>query len=279
MIEPKNPIVHVYAGNLLMTTGSYDDAAKAFSNADQVKKCALAIYQRARCNIALSEIDEAMQDLTNVIKLNPHDKIAFTDKECLHAITKAMNIFKLNLDKEEQMTEIGKLAITLTRLTNKDYNNNDVKAKNIVTRTHAQIIPNVRRIKLEKVRMAAYMRRKEKDKYVAEFKGTKDVPTRDYYESDEKIIRGAELITPYSYYRENIFSEEDFYLYRGVMFFYSGQYEKASKDFHTSMVKKEENKDENENSDTDSETSNQTDLSDVGLCSLNIHESKYNQAL
>jgi tetratricopeptide (TPR) repeat protein len=260
MIEPKNPIVHVYAGNLLMTTGSYDDAAKAFSNADQVKKCALAIYQRARCNIALSEIDEAMQDLTNVIKLNPHDKIAFTDKECLHAITKAMNIFKLNLDKEEQMTEIGKLAIT-------------------VTRTHAQIIPNVRRIKLEKVRMAAYMRRKEKDKYVAEFKGTKDVPTRDYYESDEKIIRGAELITPYSYYKENIFSEEDFYLYRGVMFFYSGQYEKASKDFHTSMVKKEENKDENENSDTDSETSNQTDLSDVGLCSLNIHESKYNQAL
>ena len=63
MIEPKNPIVHVYAGNLLMTTGSYDDAAKAFSNADSVKKCALAIYQRARCNIALSEIDEAMSDL------------------------------------------------------------------------------------------------------------------------------------------------------------------------------------------------------------------------
>ena len=26
MIEPKNPLVHVYAGNLLMTTGSYDDA-------------------------------------------------------------------------------------------------------------------------------------------------------------------------------------------------------------------------------------------------------------
>ena len=38
MIDPKNPLVHVYAGNLLMTTGSYDDAAKAFSNADQVKK-------------------------------------------------------------------------------------------------------------------------------------------------------------------------------------------------------------------------------------------------
>jgi hypothetical protein len=44
MIDPKNPFVHVYAGNLLMTTGSYDDAGKAFSNADSVKRCPLAIY-------------------------------------------------------------------------------------------------------------------------------------------------------------------------------------------------------------------------------------------
>ncbi len=44
MIEPKNPLVHVYAGNLLMTTGSYEDAAKAFTNADSVEKCFLAVY-------------------------------------------------------------------------------------------------------------------------------------------------------------------------------------------------------------------------------------------
>lgn len=49
MIEPKDPLVHVYAGNLLMTTGSYEDAAKAFTNADSVKWCPLAIYQWARC--------------------------------------------------------------------------------------------------------------------------------------------------------------------------------------------------------------------------------------
>jgi hypothetical protein len=29
-------MVHIYAGNLLMTTGSYDDATKAFTNADSV---------------------------------------------------------------------------------------------------------------------------------------------------------------------------------------------------------------------------------------------------
>ena len=44
MIEPKNPLVHVYAGNLLMTTGSYEDGFKAFTNADSVEKCSLAIY-------------------------------------------------------------------------------------------------------------------------------------------------------------------------------------------------------------------------------------------
>lgn len=29
-------MVHVYAGNLLMTTGAYQDAIKAFMNADTV---------------------------------------------------------------------------------------------------------------------------------------------------------------------------------------------------------------------------------------------------
>ena len=37
-------MVHAYAGNLLMTTGSYEDAAKAFTNADSVSPCAFAIY-------------------------------------------------------------------------------------------------------------------------------------------------------------------------------------------------------------------------------------------
>ena len=35
--DQKNPIVHIYAGNLLMTTGAYPDAIKAFDNADTVQ--------------------------------------------------------------------------------------------------------------------------------------------------------------------------------------------------------------------------------------------------
>ena len=30
-----------------------------------------------------------------------------------------------------------------------------------------------------------------------------------------------------NYYKENIFNKEDYYLYRAVMFFYSGEYEKS----------------------------------------------------
>ena len=32
----KNTMVHIYAGNLIMTTGSYEDATKAFKNADNI---------------------------------------------------------------------------------------------------------------------------------------------------------------------------------------------------------------------------------------------------
>ena len=44
LLQPKNPMVHAYAGNLLMTTGSYEDASKAFTNADSVAPCAFAVY-------------------------------------------------------------------------------------------------------------------------------------------------------------------------------------------------------------------------------------------
>ena len=56
-------MVHIYAGNLLMTTGSYEDATKAFTNADDIHKSALALYQRARCNVALNNMGEALKDL------------------------------------------------------------------------------------------------------------------------------------------------------------------------------------------------------------------------
>lgn len=34
-----------------------------------------------------------------------------------------------------------------------------------------------------------------------------------------------------NYYKENIFNKEDYYLYRAVMYFYAGDYDKAINDF------------------------------------------------
>jgi tetratricopeptide (TPR) repeat protein len=86
VLEPKNPSVHIYAGNLLMTTGSYEDATKAFTNADNIKKSPLALYQRSRCHVALNQMEEALDDLNKVIEISPNDKVALQDRECLNAL-------------------------------------------------------------------------------------------------------------------------------------------------------------------------------------------------
>mmetsp|Transcript_19568 Transcript_19568/g.30094 ORF Transcript_19568/g.30094 Transcript_19568/m.30094 type:complete len:223 (-) Transcript_19568:1888-2556(-) len=86
VLEPKNPSVHIYAGNLLMTTGSYDDATKAFTNADNIHKSPLALYQRSRCHVALNNMQEALEDLNKVIEISTNDKVAIQDRECLNAL-------------------------------------------------------------------------------------------------------------------------------------------------------------------------------------------------
>ena len=82
-------MVHIYAGNLLMTTGSYEDATKAFTNADNIHKSSLAMYQRARCNVALNSMNEALKDLNKVIEIMSTDKVALADRECLNALKAA----------------------------------------------------------------------------------------------------------------------------------------------------------------------------------------------
>ena len=88
-------------------------------------------------------------------------------------------------------------------------------------------------------------------------------------------------------YKENIFSRSDYVLYRGITYFYSKNYKEALKDFEESVfIKKETEIDLRLNSE--SETYNQnnsrhnstcTDLSDVGLCSVNVNEINFNMIL
>ena len=80
-------------------------------------------------------------------------------------------------------------------------------------------------------------------------------------------------------------------MYRAVMHIYAGAFEKALSDLdqssgimHANKVLQPKNQfgdDEpfdGPDNDNQSQGSSQTDLSDVGLCSLNIHEFSYNRA-
>ena len=69
-----------------MTTGSYEDATKAFTNADNIEQSPLALYQRSRCHVALNNMSEALQDLNKVIEISQNDKVAIQDRECLNSL-------------------------------------------------------------------------------------------------------------------------------------------------------------------------------------------------
>ena len=107
-------MVHIYAGNLLMTTGSYEDATKAFTNADNIHKSSLAMYQRARCNVALNSMNEALKDLNKVIEIMSTEKVALADCECLNALKAASGKENQNLPRDKSVYE--KAAVALTKL-------------------------------------------------------------------------------------------------------------------------------------------------------------------
>lgn len=53
MANPEDPNAHVHAGNLLLLTGSIEDAVKAFSNANDLKKTYDSICGRAKAYLLL----------------------------------------------------------------------------------------------------------------------------------------------------------------------------------------------------------------------------------
>lgn len=81
-----------------------------------------------------------------------------------------------------------------------------------------------------------------------------------------------------NYYRENMFSREDLHLYKGVMLIYVGRFEDAAVEFDKASQVMHAGKNVRARDDQ-SNHSDQTDLSDVGLCTLNVHEYTYNKLI
>lgn len=158
---------------------------------------------------------------------------------------------------------------------------------------HSQIIPSATRTKADKIKTLRQIREKRlrtqdmDDDSMDDEDYDLDVEVEELGEIDEQSVADEQ-----NYYKENIFNREDFCLFRGVMYFYNDEFDKAIADFkQTSKImhaNKNINKTQNNFTVTDedekemeraSNTSSQTDLSDVGLCSLNVHEFSYNITL
>ena len=61
--KPDDPEIHMWAGNLLFNTGAFEDAAKAYSNSENIKKDEILLLLRAKCYIVLKELNAALADL------------------------------------------------------------------------------------------------------------------------------------------------------------------------------------------------------------------------
>lgn len=184
--------MHVYAGNLLMTNGAYDDASKAFSQAYELTLiCAKnspqdcvnnsskikavhkqSLYQRARCFIALNDMDNALLDIVKLAEFCKDDLM-------------------INIDKK--MLEILKKASLLKPSDSELYKNFIPQIEDVLT--------------LEK-----------------EFTRTN---TNKF--SKDRQIKVSDLLKIPSAYNENIFSKEDLFLYKAVIYFYSEDFENAIK--------------------------------------------------
>jgi tetratricopeptide (TPR) repeat protein len=100
MSDQKNPVVHIYAGNLLMTTGAYNDAIKAFDNADTVHQTALASFQRIRCYCAISDLEKAFEQMQLCIHLAPNEKFAQFDFKVLLPLLSCVRSFEFSKDDQ-----------------------------------------------------------------------------------------------------------------------------------------------------------------------------------
>lgn len=163
----------------------------------------------------------------------------------------------------------SKATVTLTKLIGQENNEHlsKIMHDSSVQHHHSQMIPSAQRTKVDKIR--AIRRRKEQDRAYKEGKSKRndlrfrvqqppDQEEQDEFEdiSDldpEEIIKlnrqleagsnasqgadksddeaDAKEAEEANYYKENIFNKEDYYLYRGVMHIYSGEFDKGVEDF------------------------------------------------
>lgn len=67
-LRPEDPVMHVHGGNILVVSGAYEEAKKAYTRAYDLGKLAVALFGRAKCCIALCLLPEAVADVSVAAK-------------------------------------------------------------------------------------------------------------------------------------------------------------------------------------------------------------------
>ena len=116
ILKPEEPNMHMHAGNILIASGAYEQAIRAFSNAYKLGKSPVSLYQRSKCFLALCQIKPALTDLRDVNKMTKNapakDKYPGykTDLECLNCIFMIIQSGKNIFDKcTEAISRLSKL--------------------------------------------------------------------------------------------------------------------------------------------------------------------------
>lgn len=86
MANPDDPYVHTHAGDLLVLIQSYEDAIKAYTNANSTRETAMAHSKIAKCHLILGQLAEAIQDIDSSVNLEESESLQF-DKKILEALS------------------------------------------------------------------------------------------------------------------------------------------------------------------------------------------------
>jgi hypothetical protein len=228
--DQKNPIVHIYAGNLLMTTGAYSDAIKAFDNADTVRQTPLASFQRIRCYCALSNLEAAFEQMQMAMHQAPNEKYMVYDYKVLLQLLSCVRSFAFSKGDtgepdesglKEQNNIIKNCISQLSSIIQQFENLEPMSLKKEGSPMTIQIIPNVNRIKLEKKLVISKLQPHQEG-----------IP--HYTPLTELERKSVEIIKRYGYYTENIFNLEEMYLYRAIFNIYTNNYSAALTDLNKS---------------------------------------------
>ena len=114
--RPNDPNIHLLAGNLLFNTGAIEDAAKAYSNSEDISNDESLLLLRAKCFIILKELNAALADLTRLEEISNDKEAIRADRTCLIALKSASSAFSendaSNFEKDkiaQALSEVGKL--------------------------------------------------------------------------------------------------------------------------------------------------------------------------